>query len=291
MTVKTATERNFRRSKVKPVRKRSWSYRALLRAVKLTVIGAIVVFAGYLALDRVVNASTLQVSRITVKGASRLSTGEVRALVDGLRGTNILTADLSRYRRRLMESPWVADAALRRILPSTVEILISERSPVGVCRLGSDVYLLDRSGMLIDEFGPKYADFDLPLIDGVVRKQGGPNSVIDEQRTALAVRVIDALAPHKALATRLSQVDVSSLNDAVVLLDDDPAYLHLGTERFVERLKVYLEIGSALRERVPELDYVDLRFGSRIYVRAAGGKTLHEVPATPQGTSGQGREF
>ena len=35
------------------------------------------------------------------------------------------------YRRRLMESPWVADVALRRVLPSTVEVFVSERRPIG----------------------------------------------------------------------------------------------------------------------------------------------------------------
>ena len=89
---------------------------------------------------------------------------------------------------------------------------------------------------------------------------------------ALAAGVIDAVAPHKALAARISQIDVSDVRDAVVLLDDDSAFLHLGTEKFVERLKVYLEIAPALRERVAEMDYVDLRFGSRVYVRGAGGK-------------------
>jgi cell division septal protein FtsQ len=289
MTVKAATERNFRRAKVKPVKKRSWAWRAIYRAVRVIVPASVALYAGYVAIDRVANASTLQVRKVTVKGTSRLSAGQVQALVDGLRGTSILTADLSRYRRRLMESPWVADAALRRILPSTVDIFISERSPIGLCRLGSDVYLLDRSGVLIDEFGPQYADLDLPLIDGVVRKPG-PTPLIDEQRTALAASVIDAVAPHKSLAARLSQIDVSNLQNAVVLLDDDPALLHLGGERFVERLKVYLEVGPALKERVAELDYVDLRFGSRIYVKAAGGRTVQEIPAAVRGTSGQRRD-
>jgi cell division septal protein FtsQ len=56
-----------------------------------------------------------------------------------------------------------------------------------------------------------------------------------------------------------------------VLLDDDTAQLHLGEDRFVERLRSYLEVASALRERVPDIDYVDLRFEERVYVRPRGG--------------------
>ena len=291
MSVKAPSEKNFRRSKVKPVKKRTGRKWAAVRALRVLVPGVLAMYAAYRAFDLVASASTLQVRRITIDGNTRLTEGEVESLVGGLRGTSILTADLSRYRDRLREAPWVADAALRRVLPSTIEVFISERSPIGLCRLGNDVYLLDRTGAIIDEFGPRYADFDLPLIDGVVRRVSAGNSAIDERRTALAASVLEAVAPHKALAARVSQVDVSDLHDAVVLLEDDPALLHIGTERFVERLKVYLEIAPALRERVAEMDYVDLRFDARIYVRPAGGKTLQEVAVGAQGTSGHRKEF
>src|SRR5213079_360861 len=105
----------------------------------------------------VLHASGLQVRRISVHGNVRLSSGEVQAIVDGLRGTSILTADLSGYRRRLLESPWVADVAIRRVLPSTVEVFVLERRPMGLCRLGSALYLIDPRGVVIGEFGPQYA--------------------------------------------------------------------------------------------------------------------------------------
>jgi len=273
---------------VKPVKKRR-GVRLLARTVRTVVPAALALYAVYVGLDLVVHAPAFEVRKLAIRGNSRLSSGEVEALVDGLRGSSIITADLARHRQRLMRSPWVADAGMRRILPSTVEIYISERTPLGLCRVGNDVCLLDRTGTLIDEFGPQYARFDLPLIDGVVRRQAGNDSLIDERRTALAASVIDAFAPHKTLAARISQVDVTDLNNAVVLLDDDPALLHLGTSHFVERLRVYLQVAPALRERVAEMDYVDLRFDGRAYVRPVGGRPLQEAGAAPRGTSGRGR--
>mgnify|MGYP003694772883 CR=1 FL=1 len=109
----------------------------------------VVSMRGYRGTNLVLHASGLQVRRITVHGNVRLSSGEVQAIVDGLRGSSILTADLPGYRRRLMESPWVADVALRRVLPSTVEVFVSERRPMGLCRLGSSLYL-DRSARHAD---------------------------------------------------------------------------------------------------------------------------------------------
>ena len=140
MSVKAPTEKNFRRAKPRPV-KRKGGARAWLswRVARVVLCALLVVYAGYRAFDLVVSASSLQVRRIAVRGNVRLSAGEVQALVDGLRGTNILTADLPAYRRRLLESPWVADVAMRRLLPSTVEVFVSERRPIGVCRLNGEL--------------------------------------------------------------------------------------------------------------------------------------------------------
>ncbi len=268
MTVKAATEKNFRRARVKPA-KRKGGPRAWVswRVARIVVCAVLAVYAVYRAFDLVVSASSLQVRRISVHGNVRLSAGEVQTLVDGLRGTSILTADLASYRRRLLDSPWVADVALRRVLPSTVEVFVSERQPMGLSRMGSQLYLVDRSGTLIDEFGPQYAEFDLPIIDGLVRPPSSGQPAIDERRADLAARVIEAVAPRQDLARRLSQIDVAELHDAVVLLEGDPALLHLGDAKFLERLQSYVDVAPALRERVPEIDYVDLRFDQRLYVR------------------------
>jgi cell division septal protein FtsQ len=190
-------------------------------------------------------------------------------MVDGLRGTSILTADLPGYRDRLMRSPWIADVAMRRVLPSTVEVFVSERRPIGLCRLGSALYLIDGAGTLIDEFGPQYSEFDLPIVDGLVSAPNSGQPTIDPARAELAARVIDAVAPRKDIAQRISQIDVRDPHDAVVMLQDDAALLHLGEEKFLERLQSYVDLAPALREQVSDIDYVDLRFGERVYVRPA----------------------
>ncbi len=288
MSVKAPAEKNFRRAKVRPVKKRNGRTWISWRVLRVAVPAVLAVYATYRAFDLVANAATLQVHRIAVRGNVRLSSGELRALMDDLRGTSILRVDLARYRSRLMESPWVADVALRRVLPSTIEVFVSERRPIGLCRLGNQLYLLDRTATIIDEYGPQYAEFDLPIIDGVVRAPSSGQPVIDDRRTTLAARVIDALAPHKALATRVSQIDVTDANNAVLLLEGDTALLHLGHERFAERLQSYAELAPTLRERIPEMDYVDLRFDDRLYVRPVGATKVHALPATaaPAGRSG-----
>jgi cell division septal protein FtsQ len=52
-----------------------------------------------------------------------------------------------------------------------------------------------------------------------------------------------------------------------VILDGDTAMLRLGEQDFVERLQEYVDLSEALRQQVAEIDYVDLRFDERLYVR------------------------
>jgi cell division septal protein FtsQ len=164
--------------------------------------------------------------------------------------------------------------------------MISERQPIGVSRLRDDLYLVDERGVVIDQYGPQYADLDLPIIDGLAISPG-KELATDAARADLAARVIGALRSRPELAKRLSQIDVSDLHNVSVILSGDPAVLYLGDDQFLQRLQSYIELAPALRERVAEMDYVDLRFDERIYVRPAAGARAGDVE--PAARTGKGR--
>jgi cell division septal protein FtsQ len=138
---------------------------------------------------------------------------------------------------------------------------------MGIARLGGGLYLIDQRGTIIDEFGPNYAEFDLPIIDGLAGPPRDGTPLVDENRAALAARLLASLQTRPDLAKRVSQVDVSDVRDGVVILEGDPALVRLGDDQFVDRLQSYLDLAPALRERVVDIDYVDLRFDERVYVR------------------------
>jgi cell division protein FtsQ len=272
VTVRAPSERNFRRASAKGTRRRRFRPRVSWSVVRRLLSVLMLVFGVYQSIAFAFTTPLLRVTRISVQGNVRLSSGEVQALVEDLRGSSILRVDLDAFRQRLVESPWVADVALRRVLPSTVEVFVSERRPVGLCRMGQDLYLVDETGTVIDQFGPQYSEFDLPIIDGLVPptpRGAKAKASIDPARAELAARVIASLGQSQQIGSRLSQVDVSDAHDAVVLLDGDSALLHLGEDKFLERVQSYLELSPALRERVTDIDYVDLRFDPRVYVRPA----------------------
>jgi cell division protein FtsQ len=197
-------------------------------------------------------------------------------MLQGLRGQSLFGTDLDVWRQRLLASPWVRDAALRRSLPSTVDVAVSERTPIGVSRVGEAMYLVDERGVLIDQYGPPYADLDLPIIDGLATPSSD-GAAADGGRADLAARVLASIRTRPELARKVSQVDVTDLHNASVILSGDPAVIYLGDDQFAQRLQQYVDLATALRERVPGIDYVDLRFDDRIYVRPAGATKVTEI--------------
>ena len=65
-------------------------------------------------------------------------------------------------------------------------------------------------------------------------------------------------------------MDVSDAHNAFVILSGDPGGDSARRRSVPGRAcESYLQLAPALRERVADIDYVDLRFDDRIYVRPA----------------------
>jgi cell division protein FtsQ len=270
MRVAAPADKRFRRARVTPARRSRFLQFTWIKAARAAVLLALGLYVAYRVTALVLNAQALTITRISVSGNSRMSRGEVVALLDGLRGTNMVTADLESWRQKLLGSPWVAEAAIRRVLPGTVAVAISERQPMGIGRVGNDLYLIDDRGGIIDQFGPNYSEFDLPIIDGLAAPPRDNGPLIDEVRAGFAAHVLASLQAHPNPATRVSELDVRDARDAVLLLKGDTTLVRLGNEQFAERLQSYLDLAPVLRERVAGIDYVDLRFDERVYVRPQG---------------------
>lgn len=279
--VSTPVDRRFRRAHVKPSRRR-WPKGIGTGGLKFVVLPLACLFALGRMWAGVVGAPTLRVRNIAVTGNARLPTGQITALLEGLSGEPLLSADLARWRERLLASAWVADAHLRRRLPSTIVVNIAERTPIGIARFGTELYLIDEQGVVIDEYGPEYADLDLPVVSGLGPVREG--LAADRVRVDLAARVIGSLKGAPSLAKRLSEVDVADEHNAAVILTGDRALLHVGADQFVPRLMAYTDMSAALRQRVPEIDSVDLRFEDRMFVRPASSRRTAD-----EGAGGDGR--
>jgi cell division septal protein FtsQ len=285
MSVTAPSDRRFRRSQIHATRRRHLRARPLWRVRK--VVAVVALFAGAVSWAAVaaVDLPWLRVQHIRVHGNERVHAGEVTALLEGMTGQSLLAVDLERWRSRLFASAWVADATLRRRLPGTIDVELRERVPMGIARAGTDLFLVDAAGTVIDEFGPRYADCDLPIIDGIIVTPVSVPPAIDRPRGQLVCRLMSELRTRPELARRVSQIDAGNVHDVHVILGGDPAVIRLGETQFAERLDSYVGLQAMLREQVPDIDYVDVRFGERVYVGVAQAAGAAPAPRSAQASA------
>ena len=262
----SVADKRFRRTDVRPARRRRVLQR-VWQVGRLLVVVLVLAGLGAFASTRVVGARILAVDDVTIRGNHRLTLVEIDALIGDVRGESLLLVDLNRFRAKLLDSPWVADVTIRRVFRSVVDVRIVERDPVAVARLGHLLYLIDETGVIIDQYGPQYKDFDLPIVDGLAAPTSVDGPPVDPGRARLTAQFLRSLAPRPELIRALSQVDMSTAGNVVVLLGDDPTYLHLGDEMFLERIQTYIELTPALADREKPIDYLDLRFGNRVFLQ------------------------
>jgi cell division septal protein FtsQ len=260
-------DKRFRRSDARPTRKRSWQ----MVGRRFALLAAAVLLAGVSlawAARTFMNAGRFRISNVAVHGTVNLAADDVRALVKGIEGQSIFRVKLDEYQLRVADNPWVRAATLSRVFPSTVDIVVTERTPLALGRMNGQLYLVDATGTIIDAAGPQYARFDLPIVDGLLTDES--NGTADPRRAELTERLLTDLAPRADLRRRVSQVDVSDPRNAVVLLAGEPAKLYLGDTKFLERLQMYEQTQAGIREHVKAIDYFELRF-DRVFVGSTKG--------------------
>ena len=259
-------DKRFRRSDARPTRKRSWRTAARRMAI-LAAAALLVAVTLVWSANTFMDAARFQINSVSIHGTAHLGADEVRALVKGIEGQSIFRVKLDEFQLLVADNPWVRTATLRRVFPSTVDIAITERTPMALGRMNGQLYLVDALGTIIDTAGPQYSAFDLPIVDGLLTDES--NGTADLRRARLMERLFIDLAPRADLKRRVSQVDVSDPTNAIVLLNGEPARLYLGDTKFLERLQRYEEAQAGIREHVSSIDYFELRF-DRIFVGTTG---------------------
>jgi cell division protein FtsQ len=96
---------------------------------RATLVGAVLLVVGGIVASR---SSAFHARRVEVTGANHLHRAQVIAAAGISKATNVLWLDEDAAERHLEAQPWIDRADVRVAFPLTVEIAVTERSPVAV---------------------------------------------------------------------------------------------------------------------------------------------------------------
>ena len=227
--VAAPADRRFRRAHVKPARRRAtWRASGRGRRSRTACVAALAVLLRLSRRRRRrARAACCRSTASSCAATSGCRAAKCWRCSNGLRGENLVWTDLDAWRERLLASPWVRDAALRRSLPSTVEVVVV-RAAADRHRphRTADCIWSTSAASIIDEYGPQYADLDLPIVDGLSPRQRRRTLTDERAGRPGGARDHVAAGASPTIARRLSQVDVTDLHNAAVILTGDPAVIY-----------------------------------------------------------------
>jgi cell division septal protein FtsQ len=245
-----------------PARVKKPPRKSLLRIVPVLAV-VLAVGVGFFGVSRLVEF-LMSWEKLNVRMAEVVCSDlQVRDLVLPLAKTaatgNIFLLDPARVKALIETCSWVKEARVRKVFPSSLAVDVVPRVPAAVLESGGD-YLLDRDNALIERANPD-ARSRLPVFS-----DAGMFAANREAKLGRAWACLNDLAPE--VQARVARVDVTDPDDIVLSFRDDAVRLRLGGDSFGQKVATY----AAHRERwtaaLGPLEYVDLRFSDRIYLKA-----------------------
>jgi len=236
----------------------------IFRTLGIVGLAGLLAFLMVYAYNFALCADYFQLKNTVVRGCEKISEEEVKALAGISLPLNILTANLEKMERAIEENPWVRNASVGREFPDRLVIEITERSAAALLKRGSDLYIVDRDGVVFKKFEAGDSA-DVPVLAGFYR-----NGELRHDLLGRAFAFLDYLSgsDHFPRVWNVSEIYVDDVHDFSVVTDNH-LFLNLGFEEYDKKLRRLKKVMADLARRGLEgrtltIDLVD---PSRVVVR------------------------
>ncbi len=212
-------------------------------------------------------AAGFGVKRIAVDGQLHATDAAITAALGAGPGTMMLGFDTDAAKTRLEALPWIRHAQVMRLLPSTLQVVVEERTPYAVWQNRGQTYVVDAEGVVLAP-ALREAYAGLPLIVG----EGAPRN---------APQLFDQLDPYGDLKQNLIAAirvgdrrwTLKLASGIEIMLPDDNV-----AEALASLTKLDQERGLLKRD----IGAVDLRLLDRVTVRLREAAAASPADGAPQ---------
>ncbi|HEX2448434.1 MAG TPA: cell division protein FtsQ/DivIB [Methyloceanibacter sp.] len=218
-------------------------------------------------MERLAVAAGFGVKRITVSGQLHATDASITAALDAGPNTMMLGFDTDAAKARLEALPWIRHAQVMRLLPSTLQVVVEERTPYAIWQNKGQTYVVDAEGVVLAP-ALREAYASLPLVVG----EGAGKS---------AAQLYDQLIPYDDLKQKLVAAirvgdrrwTLKLASGLEIMLPDDNVGEALASLTKLDRQRELLKRDIAA---------VDLRLLDRITVRLRDTASATTPAGAPQ---------
>ena len=203
-------------------------------------------------------------SSIEIQGNVHLTRDELINIFGEDVERNIFYVSLAQRRAELQQLPWVEHATVMRLLPNRLRVSIVERTPVAFVRQGSQIGLVDASGVLLDM--PQHGDahYSFPVVTGILASD--PLSTRAARMKLFEQFTSDLDSSGENISKKLSEVDLSNPEDVKAVIPDNgkDVLVHFGDTDFLNRYRKFEEHLAEWRAQYPTLSSADMRYERQV---------------------------
>lgn len=247
------------------VRHESQKRKRVIRALKLVQQVSLIVFAWLLGMAAlygayvlVVDRDLFTVTRVDVEGdLHHLHADDVRTLSGVQPGQNLFRIDMADVQKRVSDDPWVAEVTVRRKLPHTLWIYVSEREPVAIM-IGDVDYYVDAKGVTFP--AGDAALEDLPVMTGFAA------ATPDDLRRGMAL--LSEFQRHPASGEfGISELHFDASQGFSVVGSLLPVVIRVGWKEFDSKLNQFMALWPVMRAKGGTPSYVDTNVSGKVIAK------------------------
>jgi len=211
----------------------------------------------------------LKPDQIEVTGNHIVAREEILKMFIHDRDRSVLRVPLDARRAEIERLPWVEEASVQRILPNHLRISITERTPVGFFRNGTELALVDAQGVLLDR--PAGEDFHFPIITGLSEAVPREERAKRVEAYLEFMKDVDLVRPGSS--ERVSELDLGNPRDLQAVLtglgsgDDAHAIVvHFGQSDFTGKYRMLVENFAQWQASAGQVRSIDLQYSRQVVV-------------------------
>lgn len=243
-------------------------------------IAAVIIVTGFFILvhDLLTQSDYFSARQLNIEGMQRLTREQVARQAGVHKGINILSANLTLARKRLLAHPWIAEAEVSREIPNGLTIVVKEHTALAAVNLGQK-YLMNTRGEIFKAWDPTDPK-NLPLISGLAqsdltvygrpRSLQGPN---DDNRSApfqAVMRILQLGAKKGSILPNrdVKKIDVDRQIGLTIHAFNSGQTINLGFSDYAGKYRMLSKLFSFLKHdrSISDFKRIDLNNLQRIVV-------------------------
>jgi cell division protein FtsQ len=209
---------------------------------------------------------------IQMTGAEHLTREQIVRVFGSDLERNIFRVSLAERQADLERLPWVAHATVMRLLPNVLRVQITERTPVAFVRQGSQIGLVDASGVLLDMPSDAAGDphYSFPVLTGLSVDEAAAERGTKMEVYEQFMRELDGGGQRRTES--VSEVDVADPEDVKALITSGGSdiQVHFGQEKFLDRYEEFEQHLAEWKQQYPTLASADMRYDGQIVLEMQG---------------------